>query len=195
MNQAKTQRHKDSQQQQPLRFPRSIQSVSREEFYKQPLQLSVKKGLSENKGQLPDELHGSVFIIAPVGNIASTPVTSSEEPDFGKTVEPTKDGWTSILNGNGMVYCLDFSQNPETQMCEAYLSSRILKTPSYFADKITANPAPQNPYYQFRFYNAGLARVSPYLGVLNQVNTALLPMLFPGEKNMRLLATWDAGIP
>lgn len=193
MNQANTQKDSDSQQQQPLSFPRSIRSVSREEFNNQPMKLSVKKGLTENEGELPGDLDGSVFIIAAVGNVASKPVTSSETIDPDKIIIPAEDGWTSMLNGDGMVYRLDFIKNQETK-CEAHLFSRIIKTPSYFADQIT-HPNTQNIYNKFRFYNIGLARVSPYLGVSNQVNTAFLPMPFSGNTNRRLLATWDVGRP
>lgn len=187
----------NTQQQPPLRFPKAILSVSREEFYgqdeeHQPLKLIIKKGLTDEVGELPSELHGSVFIIGSAGNTSSKAVESTNT----HTVLPAQNGWTSILNGDGMVYRLDFDQNPETQTCEsAHLSSRFLKTPSFFADQITNDSNPQNPYQDFKFINFGLARISPYLGMSEQVSTAFLPMPFLKQEHSRLLVTWDVGRP
>ncbi|MDY6939805.1 MAG: carotenoid oxygenase family protein [Cyanobacteriota bacterium] len=187
----------DTNQQDSLRFPRAILSVSREEFdgrdaEHQPLSLAVKKGLTDEEGELPSDLHGSVFIISAAGNAASEPANSSDI----HTVLPSKNGWTSILNGDGMVYRLDFNQNSETNTCEsASLLNRFLHTPSFFADRITSDPNPHNPYSEFKFLNWGLARISPSLGMSEQVSTAFLPMPFPGSETSRLLATWDVGRP
>ncbi|MDY7013390.1 MAG: carotenoid oxygenase family protein, partial [Cyanobacteriota bacterium] len=190
-----------TEQQEPPGFPKAILSVSREEFYgqddaHQPLKLSIKKGLTNEVGHLPSELHGSVFIVAPAGNAASqsvNPVQNDAREAGEQVVLPSKDGWTSLLNGDGMVYRLDFEPDPNTHNCEAYLSNRLIKTPSYFADKITNDP--NGNYGKFSFYNLGLARVSFYVGVSDQVNTAFLPIPFPGDSNTRLLATWDVGRP
>lgn len=192
-NQTKTQENT----QQSLHFPKSILSVSREEFYGQdeahhPLKLTVKKGLTDEVGELPSELHGSVFIIASAGNVTSKLASQTDS----HTVLPSDNGWTSILNGDGMVYCLDFLSNPETQSCDsAYFSNRLLKTPSFFADRITSDSHPQNHYRDFDFLNFGLARISPYLGMSEQVSTAFLPMPFQHSENSRLLVTWDVGRP
>lgn len=185
------------QQPPPLRFPRAILSVSREEFDRrdpehQPLQLTVKNGFTDDEGELSSDLHGSVFIITAAGNAASEPVN----PTDTQTVLPSKDGWTSILNGDGMVYRLDFNQHPETNTCEsACLLNRFLHTPSFFADRITSDSDPQNPYHKFEFLNWGLARISPSIGMSEQVSTAFLPMPFPGSETSRLLTTWDVGRP
>lgn len=181
-------------QQTPLRFPRAILSVSREEFdgrdaEHQPLPLTVKKGLTDEEGELPSDLHGSVFIISAAGNAASKAVNLTDP----HTVLPSKDGWTSILNGDGMVYRLDFNQNSETNTCEsASLLNRFLHTPSFFADRMTSD---SDTYDKFKFLNWGLARISPSVGMSEQVSTAFLPMLFPGSETSRLLATWDVGRP
>lgn len=45
-------------------FPRSILSVSREEFDRLPL--TVKIGLTDRETELPPDLQGHVFIISPV---------------------------------------------------------------------------------------------------------------------------------
>ena len=181
----------------PLRFPRAILSVSREEFYgqdeeHQPLTLTVKKGITDEEGELPSELHGSVFIIATAGNAASELV----HPTNPYTVFPSKDGNTSLLNGDGMVYRIDFDSLPENKTVKkAFISNRLLKTPSFFADRIITKSHCQNYYHKFKFINFGLARISPYIGMSEQVSTALLAMPFPNQKTPRLLATWDVGRP
>lgn len=183
--------------QKSLRFPKSILSVSREEFYGQdeahhPLKLTIKKGLTHEICDLPQELLGSVFIIASAGNAASKLVS----PNDSHTVLPSENGWTSILNGDGMVYRLDFLPNPEIPSYNsAYLSNRLLKTPSFFADRITSDSHERTDYGHFEFINFGLARISPYLGMSEQVSTAFLPMPFQDSKNSRLLVTWDVGRP
>ncbi|MGB7442720.1 MAG: carotenoid oxygenase family protein [Coleofasciculaceae cyanobacterium] len=165
----------------PIFFPKAILSVSREEFDPAtPLKLTIKQGMTEDGTTLPEDLQGSVFIIAPVGSVESVPVEG--ENDDGKTVLPAEDGWTSLLNGDGMMYRLDFKEG------QAMLSSRFVKTPSHYADKIT-----HEKYPKLKFINLELARLSIAVGQSNQVNTAFLPMKFPGNTNERLLATWDAG--
>jgi hypothetical protein len=120
-------------------FPKAIFSASREEFYgqdarHQPLKLTVKKGLTEEEANLPDDLQGHVFIVAPVGS------PDSKKLD-GEIVEPCADGLTSLFNGDGMIYRLDFHQtqtDPDSDIIQqtgnAWLASRIAKTPDYYLD-------------------------------------------------------------
>ncbi|MGE5660200.1 MAG: carotenoid oxygenase family protein [Actinomycetota bacterium] len=172
-------------QETPSPFPRSLLSVSREEFGQKednphakypPLQLFLKPGQ-----QLPSDLSGHVFIISSVGSVDSK--SRDDNPDI---VFPSGDGSTPFYNGDGMVYRLDFN-NPEAGV---FLTTRIAKTPCYYADAATHQCEPK-----LQFQNLGIMRMSEQLGIRNQVNTGFLPMIFPGEENPRLLITWDIGRP
>lgn len=162
-------------------FPRSIISVSQEEL--NGIQLKVKKGdiKTEEETELPADLQGHVFIIAPVGCVDSKSI-----PDTS-VVLPCSDGWTPVFNGDGMVYRLDFEGG------KAKLTTKIVKTPCYYADRATSQ---KEEYKDFKFINAGMGRFSyGKLGVRNQLNTAFLPVKFSSDNNYRLLVTWDMGRP
>ncbi|WP_414587175.1 carotenoid oxygenase family protein [Scytonema sp. PCC 10023] len=160
----------NTQQPSSSRFPESILTVSQQELSK--TQMIVD-------GVLPDDLSGHVFIMAPVGHVDSERI-----PDTS-IVHPSKDG-TPLFNGNGMIYRLDFDKARQVG-----LKSKIAKTPCYYADEATQSGT---KYQEYGFRNFGLARLSPWLGVRNVVNTALLPMKF-GDDNERLLVTCDVGRP
>jgi carotenoid cleavage dioxygenase-like enzyme len=191
----------------PPRSPKAVLSTSREEFYgqdseHQPLELIVKEGMTENTGQLPEDLQGHVFIVGPVGTIDSPHVQDSPY-----VVEPAKDGWTPLFNGDGMIYRLDFHQTPQiatdgafqSEAGKAWMSTRIVKTPDYYADTaLKTNPLYPEKWpkqYPFlKFNNFGLSRLSLEIGARNSLNTAFLPMKFSDDTE-RLLVTWDAGRP
>lgn len=167
-------------------LPKSLLSTSRAEFYdadgrkpeERSLELTVKAGMTDEIVRLPDDLLGSVFIVAPAGAVDSFQV------DQTGTVLPTKSGIIHLLNGDGMVYRIDFS--PEA----AKFSSRFMETVSYYADKIT-----QEKYPLLKFLNFGMTRLSFYIGTCNQSNTAFSPIsTAPGQPD-RLLVTWDMGRP
>jgi carotenoid cleavage dioxygenase-like enzyme len=80
--------------------------------------------LNLKNGEMPSDLQGHVFLIAPVG---------FENAPYG-------DG-TPIFNGDGMVYRLDFDEPGAV-----WLKSRIAKTPCYFADKATQTDKQYEPY-------------------------------------------------
>ncbi|WP_009630646.1 carotenoid oxygenase family protein [Synechocystis sp. PCC 7509] len=161
-------------------FPRSILSVSREEFglkednldAKPPLELIVKSG------SLPADISGHVFIVGPVGSYNSKGCPNSD------IVNPSSDGFTPLFNGDGMIYRLDFDRPFQVK-----LTTRIAKAPCYYADVATSQVASD-----CKFDNRGITRMSGKLGVRNQLNTAFLPMNF-GEGGDRLLVTWDIGRP
>lgn len=169
-------------------FPRAVLSVSREEFYgqdpqHQPLELTVRDGKTGAETQLPDDLQGHVFIIGPAGSVASPP--ASQDGKDKSVVLPTQDGWTPLFNGDGMMYRLDFQQTPQQQEAgKAWLTTRLVKIPSFYADEIT-----HTSYPQLQFSNLGFTRFSLRLGFCNQVNTAFLSI---GD---RLLVTNDASRP
>jgi carotenoid cleavage dioxygenase-like enzyme len=197
----------------PPRSPKAVLSVSREEFYGQdlehePLELIVKKGLTDRTCKLPEDLQGHVFIVGAAGSI-----DSPKYPGSSSVVEPYKSGWTPLYNGDGMVYRLDFHKTPSYpyipnpgQPCQlreetgkAWMATRLVKTPDYYADLALH----QNPKYREKwpkeypwllYRNFGFPRVSFKLGIRNYLNTALLPMRF-SDGTERLLVTWDAGRP
>ncbi len=153
-------------------FPKSVLTVSREEL--SYLELTIE-------GELP-QLYGYAFIIGPAGSVDSKPVPGTFQ------IHPSSDG-TPLFNGDAMIYRLDFDKVQEER--KVRLTTRIAKTPCFYADKASV---PGTEYEELRFNNHGLARLSTSLGFRNEVNTAFLPMKFPGQ-NERLLITWDAGRP
>ena len=121
--------------------------------------------------ELPADLQGHVFIVAPVGTFESGGL-------------PFPDG-DSFMNGDGMVYRLDFNQPGEVR-----LKTKIIKSPDYYAD-LASYSQPQ--YAQYRFKNHGMIRFSSTLGSRNPLSVAFLPVKFDGDEQERLLVTYDAG--
>ncbi|MGK7892381.1 MAG: carotenoid oxygenase family protein [Xenococcus sp. (in: cyanobacteria)] len=205
------------------RFPKAAFSVSREEFYQEPLELIVQQRSTEvestdcssedllsdkywKASQLPADLHGHVFIMGVVGYFGSVKQEGSEY-----VVEPTKvDQDTEIsnclLNGDGMIYRLDFHQTPcchaTPEVGKAWMATRIIKTPDHYADLALWRNGEKNEYKErwpdeypkLKFNNFYLSRVSIKLGNRNFLNTAFLPMKFSNGSE-RLLVTWDVGRP
>jgi carotenoid cleavage dioxygenase-like enzyme len=136
------------------------------------------------------------------------------------TISLAADGLTPIFNGDGMVYRVDFQKTPdvanhqvgdrndkfiEKKGC-AWFANCIVKTPDYYLDQAIYNLCSGKTKHpdideevikqlkDIRFIDWGLARFSFSLGNRNQLNTAFLPMKFPGQAE-RLLVTWDTGRP
>ncbi len=145
--------------------PQSIMTASRNELTDKQMNIC---------GHLPSDLHGHVFMVAPVGTVHSGGL-------------PYKNG-DSLLCGDGMIYRLDFDCQDEVR-----LTTRIVKPPDYYADKATC--CHDSKYNKYRFRNHGITRFSLSLGVRNQLNTAFLPMKFSQDSQERLLVTYDAGRP
>ncbi len=161
-------------------FPQSILAVSREELSE--AQLTVKKGLTDEETQLPQDLTGHVFVIAPAGSVTSVPQGSDP-----MTALPAKDGWTPLFNGDGMIYRLDLGQGV------AQLTTRLIKTPCYYADLATQA---DEKYKDMRFQDVGITRMAwDSLGVRNQLNTAFITVKSAEDQHERLFATWDVGRP
>ncbi|MEL6440002.1 MAG: carotenoid oxygenase family protein [Cyanobacteria bacterium J06621_8] len=164
-------------------FPQTVVAVSREEFI-EPIELKIKPAPGV-KATLPDDLQGHYFMVSPVGSPNSSQVEGDEQ-----TVWVSKDGWTALYNGDGMVYRLSFSQGT------ASLKTRLVKPPSYFADLATSDPANSEEYSKLKFYNLGISRGSfNMLGIRNQLNTAFVPFKLEDDESERLLITWDVGRP
>ncbi len=205
----------NAEQLEAVRSPKAVLSVSREEFYGQdtehePLELIVKEGMTENICELPEDLQGHVFIVGAVGCTKSYKPDPKDRPFV---VEPAydPDGWVSLINGEGMIYRLDFHQTTQNagreqkkEQGKAWMATRIVKTPDYYADKAFETKLETNSLYQemfssyedwfLKFRNFGLTRVSLLLGARNYLNTAFLPMKFSNGSE-RLLVTWDVGRP
>lgn len=174
-------------------FPRTVTSVRREEFYHnppalQPLELTIRDG-QDCPATLPPDLQGHSFIISAAGSVSSAKVKEEDS-----TVLPSKDGWTPLLNGDGIIYRIDFHNTPGyTESGKAWLTTRLVKPPVFYADALTHFHDSQ--YTFLKFWNIGLSRFSPWLGLCEQGNTALTPVRFSGEKQDRLIATNDATRP
>jgi carotenoid cleavage dioxygenase-like enzyme len=145
--------------------PSSVMTASRNELN------SVKLNIIH--GQLPQDISGHIFVIAPVGDINSGGL-------------PFPDG-TPIFNGDGMIYRFDFDQ-PQS----ATVTTKIAKTPDYYADLATRKGS---KYDKYRFRNLGMGRLSLSLGLRNQLSTAFLPMKFSTAETNRLLLSLDGGRP
>ena len=167
----------------PSRFPRSIFSVSQEEFIT-PIELTVRDG-NGNKTTLPLDLHGHFFILGACGSPQSPTIDGENQ-----VIWTNKDGWTPVYNGDGMVYRFSFDGG------NASFKSRLVKPPCFYADRATADDAKKEIYQGLSFQNLGMSRVSlNKLGTRNQVHTAFVPFKLPEDENERLLLTWDVGRP
>lgn len=146
-----------------MRHASSIAEAHRTEF--QQLLLQVVRG------DLPDDLSGHVFVVAPVGNVGTQGFPG-----------PRHD---SAINGDGMVYRLDFAANAVS------LKSRLVRSADYYTDEAAEAHA---RYAAFRYANAGILRISPLLGSRDYGNTALLGFRLAAQ-NDRLAVTFDGGRP
>jgi carotenoid cleavage dioxygenase-like enzyme len=161
-----------------LPTPSATKSAEAVPAFPQAMMRASSKELSDVvlnvvQGEIPSDLRGHLFIIAPVGSVESNGL-------------PNPTG-THIWNGNGMVYRVDFDQPGQ-----ARLTTRLMKTPCYYADLATQ---PGTPYEQYRFRDVGMARFSLTLGMRDALNTALIPMKFSADEPDRLLVTFDGGRP
>lgn len=90
-------------------IPSSILSASRCELSDLSLQI---------EGNLPEDLQGHFFMVAPVGSVNS-----------GGLPYPSGN---SLLNGDGMIYRLDF--NPPGQV---QVTTKLVTPPDYYYDLVT----------------------------------------------------------
>ncbi len=157
---------------QPNLTTSSITHASRAEYVNQPLLLI--------EGALPLDLFGAVYFSSPVGTVESG----------GLPYPEGQEDSSPVFNGDGMILKVDFSTPGEV-----YVSAQILKTPCYYADEVVSMVNQEDEKYEKGFFNVGISRLSTYLGVRNQLNTAMIPVRLQGEDVDRILATFDTGRP
>jgi len=139
------------------RVPRSLMRTERTEHT--DLELDVVEG------QLPPDLAGHLYVVAPARTL-------------------TGDRTTTLTVGDGLLCRFDLSGGG------VKLTTRLLKSPDYVADELTSSdPALRD----FGFVNTGMVRIG-LLGSRNFGNTALVPMK-KGSDPTRMLVTYDAGRP
>ncbi|MBR8831878.1 MAG: hypothetical protein N5P05_002139 [Chroococcopsis gigantea SAG 12.99] len=153
----------------PPQFPAAIKTVKQDEI--DDSQMTVIEG------NLPHDLIGHVFLLAPVGHVDSYRV--------GDMVYPAHYG-TPLYNGNGLICRLDFDSPGKVG-----IRTRIAKTPCYYADLATKTGT---KHAEYGFSNFGLARLSTWLGVRTVANTNLVAMKFRDQQE-RLLLSQDVGRP
>jgi carotenoid cleavage dioxygenase-like enzyme len=147
------------------RVPRALMRSSRESF---------DADLLIRQGALPSDLQGHMFMVAPAGSV-----------EDGRQSRPGD----ALLAGDGTIYRLDFDR-PGV----AHLKMEPARSADYFADQ-GAYHARHPAYSKLRFSEFGLGRLSFQLGMRNCLNTAFVPMRFPGDASQRMLLTTDDGRP
>ncbi|NEO54375.1 MAG: lignostilbene-alpha,beta-dioxygenase [Okeania sp. SIO3B5] len=170
--------------------PRSIMDASRENFLK-PQELHFVDGYGPDN--LPDGLHGHVFIVAPVGNFELDEDGRPILKDIYKRISQRNlidDNGNTFMNGDGMIYRFDFDEVGKVKW-----KQKVANPPDYKLDRIIEASTEFEYRAIFKFYNFGLIRFSPALGLRNQLNTAFVPFKFSKDNHERLLITYDAGIP
>ncbi|HEY9769149.1 MAG TPA: hypothetical protein V6C71_11745 [Coleofasciculaceae cyanobacterium] len=105
----------------PSRFPQTIVAVSRQELI-EPVKLTIRDSAG-NTAILPNDLPGHFLVIRPSGSPDSL-VTGS-----ARVVWVSKDGWTPLYNGDGLVYRVSFEKG------NASLKTRFVKPPCYYVDR------------------------------------------------------------
>ncbi|MBN3877885.1 MAG: carotenoid oxygenase family protein [Nostoc sp. JL23] len=146
------------------RFPEAAITASRQELSNLPLNTIY--------GHIPTDLSGHMFIIAPVGSVAS-----------GGLPNPNA---THIFNGDGMIYRLDWQDGQVTA------KTKLARTPCYYADQATFKNL---AYRSYQFRDHGLLRFSPSLGLRDEVDIAFLAFNTAKDSQERLMITYDAGRP
>ncbi|MGB3491543.1 MAG: carotenoid oxygenase family protein, partial [Elainellaceae cyanobacterium] len=155
---------------------------------------------SSEEPELPEDLQGHVFINSFAGTVASLPPQVKPHDSESRlsegvpkaTILPGANGKGALFDGDGMVYRIDFHQAPGCQeMGQAWLTAKLMKPPTFWADKLTHD----NPKFEdFKFFDLGIARVS-ILGSCYQLNTALVKVKHSETAPPRLLVTNDVSRP
>lgn len=125
------------------------------------------------EGEIPSDLKGHLFLVAPVGSVNSSGLPNPDD--------------CHVWNGNGLIHRFDLRPGEPVR-----LTTRLAKTPCYWADLATRRGMAKAG---LGFHDWGMARFSLRLGMRNQLNTAFVPMRFKADEATRLLLTFDGGRP
>ncbi|MCP9928256.1 carotenoid oxygenase family protein [Cyanobium sp. CH-040] len=148
-------------------FPRSMLRASAAEL--------IEEQLVVVEGEIPADLQGHLFLIAPVGSVSSDGLPNPDD--------------SHVWNGNGLIHRFDLNQTPGGGIV---LTTRLARTPCFWADLATR---PGSAAAGLGFSDWGMSRFSVHLGMRNQLNTAFVPMRFGPDEPTRLLLTFDGGRP
>lgn len=146
-------------------FPRSMLRASAAELTDEQLEVV--------EGEIPADLHGHLFLIAPVGSVSSDGLPNPDD--------------SHVWNGNGLIHRFDLQAHGAIR-----LTTRLARTPCFWADLATR---PGSAAAGLGFSDWGMSRFSMHLGMRNQLNTAFVPMRFAAAEPTRLLLTFDGGRP
>lgn len=141
------------------------------------------------KGTIPQDLHGHLYLMTQCGTVNSGGYPFPKEVDG----ESNSEYGSPVLNGNGMMFYFDL-----TQTGKVTASSKIVKSPSFYADYALRDGGPareEEDFKHWKFYNMGITRMSLFLGPVNYANTAIIPVKFKNDSGESILATYDTGRP
>jgi hypothetical protein len=136
--------------------------------------------LHVKSGTLPSDWYGHIFINSPAGTVNSNGLPYPAD---------SQEVGSPIMNGDGFVYRFDLG--PEN----VAVTTKLMKPPCYYADLATKRGNANGFNELFEFRNLGLTRMSLDLGGRNELNTAVTPFKFKGDRFTRMLACYDAGRP
>ena len=148
------------------------------------------------EGAIPDDIYGHVFFNSTCGTVNSAINGMPQFPGLpipehypDNRSETNREYGANLFNGDSLLLRFDFNQ--KGRVC--YKTS-VLKTPCYYADLATKRGT---KWYEegHEFKMMGIARQSWKFGSRNQLNTAVNPFRFKGDKHSRLTASFDMGRP
>lgn len=133
------------------------------------------------EGSIPEDLHGSFYVVYPAGSINSGGLPYPQETSDGKY---NSEYGSPIMSGDGMSLKISFNGSNLP-----VLKSKLMKTPCYYADESLPYGSSYSPA---GFSNWGISRISTVLGFRNLLNTSLIPVKF-GKSNPFFLGCYDVG--
>ncbi len=138
------------------------------------------------EGKMPQDLYGFVFFNSPCGTVNSGGLPFPESQPSGAS---NPEYGSSLFNGDAMMLRYDMSR-PGT----IRYKSKMLRTPCWYADEATKTGNGEYPE-NWSFKMLGIARTSFKFGSRNELNTAVSPVIFPGDSHVRMTANFDMGRP
>lgn len=172
-----------------------MQSLAQADREPRSLDLQFVDGYTTQ--DLPTDIHGHVFINSAVGTVNSggLPIPKYLPHQPGEKRKENPEYGSPFLTGDGKIIRLDFDRAAEGIV---HYQSKVLVPPDLYADEATAWNGPARQDFRYRhmgFTNHGFGRLSMKLGSRNQLNTAIVPVRYAPDDQVRLLATIDAGRP